>query len=143
MNSRARCVLPPTPHALKSCVREDRTVGWYGMRTQQRKQDHEGRMFTCRNGIAQVVTRYSSCELSKVSHETLFFEYDLTHINSTEARAPFVNHVPSLPRTQARGTCKLVLSSSVFAESGARIQAKHAVFVLPHLEHALFHWYTE
>ena len=106
-------------------------------------QDHKGRMFTCRNGIAQVVTRYSLCELSNVSHEMLFFEYDLARINSTIARAPFVNHVPSLPRTQARGTCRLVLSSSVFAKAGARIQATHAVFVLPHLKHALFHWYTE
>ena len=76
----------------------------------------------------------------KVSHETLSFEDDLAHINSTAARDPRVDHVPSLPRTQARGTCTLVPSSSVSARAGARIHATHALFVLPHLEHTSSHW---
>ena len=92
------------------------------------------------NGIVLVVTQYSSCELSKVSHETLFFEDDIAHINSTAARDPRVDHVPSLPRTQARGTCTLVPSSSVSAKAGTRIHATHALFVLPHLEHTSSHW---
>ena len=124
--------------------REDRTVGWYGMRTQQRKHK------ITREGCLPAAT-----ELRRSSHGThrvncqkcrmkcCSFEYDLARMSSTVARAPFVNHFPSLPRTQARGTCRLVLSSSVFAKAGARIQATHAVFVLTHLEHALFHWYTE
>ena len=48
--------------------------------------------------------------------------------------------MPFLSRTQARGICALMWFCSVFEKTSVRVHATCAVFVLPHLVHALSCW---
>ena len=76
MNSSARSVLAPTPHARHNYVREDRTEGWYGMRMQEwRDKITRKRSFDC----PQRKLRLSSHSTDSLNSEKCRMKHSFTN----------------------------------------------------------------
>ena len=92
------------PH---NCVREDRTVGRYGMRAQKAETQDHNQQEVYPPARKFRMWSYSTRRLNSDTSRITLCSLNLPRINSTVAQESRGNHLPSLLRTQVRGTCRL------------------------------------
>ena len=128
MNSRKKSVLALTPHARHNCGREDRIGGtiWHAS-AEAEPQDHKQQEVY--PAARKFRMSHSTHRLNSDTSRSTLCSVHLPRINSTAAQESRGDHLPSLLRIQARGTCKLgsLLLFFFFAQARVLIQATRAV----------------
>ena len=102
-------------HAITASVRTERRKDTACERKSGNTGSQAAKSLLVQTEVALVSTQHWQCELSNVSQDVLFFDYDFAHINS-QHKTTWLIHVLFLPRTlphihATRAVCVFLFNS--------------------------------